>query len=51
MHVIASILAAAKARSDSGAAPYGDNFKREVECGAQQEVGGTRTLITDIDII
>ena len=50
-HVIASLLAAAKARSDSGAAPYGDNFKREVECGAQQEVGGTRTLITDIDII
>jgi len=36
-HVIASLLAAAKARSDSGAAPYGDDFKREVECGAQQE--------------
>ncbi|MBP5536400.1 MAG: hypothetical protein J6X62_06365 [Bacteroidales bacterium] len=35
-HVIASILAAAKARSDSGVAPYGDNFKREIECGAQQ---------------
>ena len=36
-HVIASILAAAKARSDSGAAPYGDDFKREVEYGAKQE--------------
>ena len=35
-NVIASLLAAAKARSDSGAAPYGDDFKREVECGAQQ---------------
>lgn len=36
-HVIASLLAAAKARSDSGAAPYGNDFKREVECGAKQE--------------
>lgn len=35
-HVIASLLAAAKARSDSGIAPYGNDFKREVECGAQQ---------------
>ena len=35
-HVVASLLAAAEARSDSGAAPYGDDFKREVECGAQQ---------------
>lgn len=35
-HVVASLLAAAEARSDSGAAPYGDDFKREVKCGAQQ---------------
>ena len=35
-HVIASLLAGAKARSDRGTAPYGDDFKREVQCGAQQ---------------
>ena len=35
-HVVASLLAAAKARSDSGATPYGDDFKREVKCGSQQ---------------
>jgi hypothetical protein len=35
-HVVATLLAAAKSRTDSGAAPYGNDFKREVECGAQQ---------------
>ena len=35
-HVVATLLAAAKARSNIGATPYGDDFKREVQCGAQQ---------------
>ena len=35
-HVAASLLAGAKAQSDSGVTPYGNDFKREVECGAQQ---------------
>ena len=35
-HVVATLLAAAKARPDSGAAPYGNDFKREVEYGTQQ---------------
>lgn len=35
-HVIASLLAGAKARTDCGAAPYGNDFKREFQCGAQQ---------------
>ena len=35
-HVIASLLAGAKARTDRGAAPYGNDFKREFQCGAQQ---------------
>lgn len=35
-HVVASLLAGAKARSDSRTAPYVGDFKREVECGAQQ---------------
>ena len=35
-HVVASMLAGAKAQSDSGASPYGGDFKREVEFGAQQ---------------
>jgi hypothetical protein len=46
-HVVASLLAGAKARSDSGAASYVDDFKREVECGTQQadciEQWGRRT--------
>ena len=33
-HVIASLLAGAKAHTDSGAAPYGNDFKREFQCGA-----------------
>ena len=35
-HVIASLLAGAESRSDRGVAPYGDDFKRELQCGAQQ---------------
>ena len=35
-HVAASLLAGAKAQPDSGVTPYGNDFKREVECGAQQ---------------
>lgn len=35
-HVIASLIAGAKDGSDIGVAPYGDNFKGELECGAQQ---------------
>ena len=35
-HVIASLLAGAESRSDRGVAPYGDDFKREFQCGAQQ---------------
>jgi len=35
-HVIASLLAGAKNRSDRGAAPYVGDFKREVECGTKQ---------------
>ena len=56
-HVIASLLAAAKARSDSGVAPYGDNFKREIECGAilintpNLKQCGTRTLSTDVEVL
>ena len=35
-HVIASLLAGAKAASDRDAAPDGDDFKRELQRGAQQ---------------
>lgn len=35
-HVIATLLAGAKAQTDNGTPPYGNDFKREVECGAQQ---------------
>ena len=35
-HVVATLIAAAKNATDKGIAPYGDNFKGEVECGACQ---------------
>ena len=33
-HVVATFIAAAEIATDRGIAPYGDNFKGEVECGA-----------------
>ena len=35
-HVVATFIAAAEIATDRGIAPYGDNFKGEVECGACQ---------------